>query len=399
MAVELKVATYKNVEFIFKSARTNGGVKRQIFSFPNSNRQSIEEFGTAPRSYQVVGIIPYSAIVKGKTKEYEEIKADLIRALESGGIGTLTHPTFGALDNIKAGEWTINETITELGRAEITMQFDVDNSAGIPQQAANSVSQVDQDNQNLKNGLNANLANILKVSSSNNYADTEAAAQSVADSFKSASELTGQIADQIDEYRRDLDNFTDSINQLIVNPTALANGIGSLFNSLNNLYEAPGDSFTAFKKLFNYGDDDPVINPTTFDLIERKKNRDVMRGVMKAQALGYAYVASSDTEYQTVRDVDQANDELEQQYLISIAEDISNASAGDLNNIRTQANATLAEIRISARRIITITTKRIPLSVLAYKYYGNTDLVETLQKLNNLDQVSFVEGDVEILTS
>ena len=391
MAVELKVASYKNVEFLFKSARTNGGVKRQIFSFPNSNRQSIEEFGTAPRSYEIIGIIPFD--------DYENKKAALIRALESGGIGTLTHPTFGALNNIKAGAWTINETITELGRAEITMQFDVDNSAGIPQQAANSVAQVDQDNQTLLTGLNENLTDNWIISSPNNYDDGVSAVQAVADSFKSASEGTGQAADQIDEYRRELDNFTDSINQLIVDPAALSQGIGSLFNSLNNLYEAPGDSFTAFKNLFNYGDDDPIINPTTFDLIERKKNRDVMRGAMKTQALGYAYVASSDTEYQTVRDVDQANDELEQQYLISVAEDVSNASAGDLNNIRTQANATLAEIRISARRIITITTKRTPLSVLAYKYYGNTDLVDTLQQLNNIEQVSFVEGEVEILTS
>lgn len=391
MAVELKVASYKNIEFLFKSAKTSGGVKRQIFSYPNSNRQSIEEFGTAPRSFELVSIIPFD--------DYENQKASLIRALESGGAGTLIHPTFGAIDNVKAGAYTINETITELGRAEITMQFDIDNSSGIPQQAANSVSQVDQDNQTLLAGLNANLADEWDISSPNNYDAGAASVAAVADSFKSASEGTGQIADQIDEYRRDLDNFTDSINQLIVNPTALSQGIGSLFNSLNNLYEAPSDSFTAFKKLFNYGDDDPIINPTTSDLTERKKNRDVMRGAMKCQALGYAYVASADTEYQTDRDVDQANDELEQQYLDSIDEDISNASAGDLNNIRTQANATLAEIRISARRIITITTKRIPLSVLCYKYYGSTELVDTLQTLNNLDQISFVEGDVEILTS
>lgn len=391
MSVELKVASYKNVEFLFKSARTNGGVKRQIFSFPNSNRQSIEEFGTSQRSYEIIGIIPFD--------DYENKKASLIRVLESGGTGTLTHPTFGALDNIKAGEWTINETITELGRAEITMRFDVDNAEGTPQKAANSVSQVDQDNDVLLGGLNSNLEENLTISSANNYDDVKGAVESVSDSFKAVSQDAGQIADQVDEYRREVDNFTDSINQLIVDPAALASGIGSLFNSLNNLYEAPSDSFNAFKNLFNYGDDDPVINPTTFDLIERKKNRDTLRGLMKAQALGYAYVASADTEYQTVRDVDQANSELEQQYLISVAEDISNVSVGDLNNIRTQANATLAEIRISSRKIITITTKRIPLSVLVFKYYGNTDLVDTIQKLNNFDQISFVEGDVEILTS
>lgn len=391
MAVELKVASYKNVEFLFRSARTNGGVKRQIFSFPNSNRQSIEEFGTAPRSFELVGIIPFD--------DYENKKAALIRAIESGGAGTLIHPTFGAIENVKAGAWTINETITELGRAEITMQFDIDNAVGIPQKALNSVSQVDQNNQTLLAGLNETLAENWTISSPGNYEDGATAAQAVADSFKSASEGAGQAADKIDEHRRELDNFTDSINQLIVDPIALSQSIGSLFNSLNNLYEAPGDSFAAFKNLFNYGDNDPIIDPTTFDLAERKKNRDIMRGAMKAQALGYAYVASAETEYQTVRELDQANDELEQQYLVCIAEDISNASAGDLNNIRTQANATLAEIRISARRVIKIITKRTPLSVLAYKYYGNTDLVDTLQKLNNIEQTSFVEGEIEILTS
>jgi len=391
MAVELKVATYKNVEFLFKSARTTGGVKRQLFSFPNSNRQSIEEFGTAPRSYEIVSVIPF--------EDYEAQKAALIRALESGGAGTLIHPTFGAIDNVKAGPYTINETITELGRAEITMRFDIDNSAGIPQKAINSVSEVDQDNQTLLAGLNTNLADEWDISTPNNYDAGASSVAAVADAFQSASEGTGQAADQIDEYRRDLDNFTDSINQLIVNPTALAQGIGSLFNSVSNLYEAPGDTFDAFKKLFSYGDDDPVINPTTFGLAERKKNNDVLRGAMKAQALGYAYVAAAGIEYQTVRDIDEANDQLEAQYLVSVAEDISNSSVGDLNDIRSQANATLADLRISARRVITITTKRTTLALLCFKYYGNTDLVETLQMLNGIDQTSFIEGDVEILTS
>lgn len=391
MAVELKVATYKNVEFLFKSAKTSGGVKRQLFSFPNSNRQSIEEFGTAPRSYEIVSVIPF--------EDYENQKAALIRALESGGAGTLIHPTFGAIDNVKAGAYTINETITELGRAEITMQFDIDNSAGVPQQAINSVSQVDQDNQTLLAGLNENLSDEWDVNTPNNYDAGAAAVAGVADSFQSASEGTGQAADQVDEYRRDLDNFTDSINQLIVNPTALSQSIGSLFNSVSNLYEAPGDSFDAFKKLFTYGDNDPVINPTTSGLIERKNNNDVLRGAMKAQALGYAYVAAAAIEYQTVRDIDEANDQLEAQYLVSVAENISNSSVSDLNNIRSQANATLADLRISARRVITITTKRTTLALLCFKYYGNTDLVETLQTLNGIDQTSFIEGDVEILTS
>lgn len=391
MTVELKIASYKNVGFLFKSATTNGGVKRQIFSFPNSNRQSIEEFGTAPRSYEIVGIIPYD--------NYELHKAVLIRALESGGTGTLTHPTFGAIFDVKAGAWTINETITELGRAEITMQFDIDNARGIPQLAFNSVAQVQKILQALLFALDADLSDVWKISSPYNYNDGAIILNAVASIFKSASEDTGQLPEKIASHRRNIDDFIGSINQLIVDPIALSEGVGSLFNSLNNLYESTDDSFSAFKKLFDYGDDDPEINPTTSDLIERKKNRDAMRGVMKAQALGYAYVASSGTEYQTVRDIDQANDELEQQYLISIAEDISNASAGDLNNIRTQANATLAEIRISARRIITITTKRIPLSVLAYKYYGSTELVDTLQKLNNIEQTAFIEGEVEILTS
>jgi len=85
--------------------------------------------------------------------------------------------------------------------------------------------------------------------------------------------------------------------------------------------------------------------------------------------------------------------------LVSVAEDISNSSVGDLNDIRSQANATLADLRISARRVITITTKRTTLALLCFKYYGNTDLVETLQMLNGIDQTSFIEGDVEILTS
>jgi len=391
MPVELKIASYKKVEFLFISATTTGGIKRKIFSFPNTNRQSIEEFGTSPRSFQIEAIIPF--------KDYEENKAALISVLESGGAGRLTHPTFGAIDNVKSGAYTINETLSELGRAKVTMQFDIDNAAGIPQQALNSVSQVDKENQELADGLNTNLEDNWDVTSVNNYADAQESVNSVSDTFNSALKSTGQAIDKVNSYKRELDTFTESINTLISEPKALADSIRSLYVSMGNLYEAPSDSFNAFKSMFNFGDNDPVVEATTTDLKERNKNRDILRGNMKNQALGYAYVAAADTEYQTVDEIDSVNDALEEQYLNSVDQDIDNASVGDLNDLRAQANATLADLRISARRTITINVKRTPLSVLAYKYYGSTDLVNTLQQLNNIEQISFVEGEIRILTS
>ena len=62
-----------------------------------------------------------------------------------------------------------------------------------------------------------------------------------------------------------------------------------------------------------------------------------------------------------------------------------------------QAQDTLDQVRVNTSQVITIETRRQPLSVLVYSYYGSTELTDTIAELNNIKENAFVEGSVQVL--
>jgi len=154
------------------------------------------------------------------------------------------------------------------------------------------------------------------------------------------------------------------------------------------------------KGLFPFGTNDPIVETNTVGRVERKRNRDLLRANMRTQALSFAYINASEVDYQNTDDLDLAHDELEAQYIdVRDNQLLSNESLEELDRLRVQAQKTLDVVRVNTRLIITVETPLIPLSVLTYRYYGSTDLVEIIADLNNINQNAFVEGDVRILTA
>ena len=113
--IQLKTAKYKGVEFLFEDAATTGGNRLIKFNYPGSDKQSIEVQGKAPRSFNITAWIPH--------ENYYQERDNLLRVLEDGEEGVLTHPTFGDVEKVISGVYTLTEVISELGRAKITIPF------------------------------------------------------------------------------------------------------------------------------------------------------------------------------------------------------------------------------------------------------------------------------------
>ena len=391
--IELKTAKYKGVEFLFTSMPTSGGNRLIKFNYPGSDQQAIERQGKAPRTFNITAIIPH--------EDYYQKRDNLLRVLEDGQSGVLTHPTFGDVENVINGVYTLTEITNELGRAQIVIPFEVNDASGIPQVSDNLVTQVQQSSSLLNSQLYNDLADNYNVTFNfpGNYADSFENINSMIDAFVSASELIEPNEERAAEFTQLVNLVRDNVNDLIQTPGNLSDSISLLFESFNNLTDIPIDTFNSFKGLFSFGDDDPEINPTTVSRIERKNNRDLLRTNIKTQSLSYAYVTSGTIEYETTEDLESIQDTLEEQYT-DIRENqlITNEALEELDRTRVQGIKTLDEVLVTTRQIITITTKRTPLSVLLYRYYGNTDLFDIIAELNNIKQNGFVEGDIRILT-
>lgn len=394
--VETKPAAYKGVGFLMISSRIMGGRKDALYEFPNSDKQVVEDLGLRPRSYTVNAIIPHTA--------YLDTRDNLLRALDDGKKGPLDHPFYGRIENIVARSYTLNETQSELGRAEIEINFAISDDIGVPQKAQNALSEASQKNDALNAALESNLAEKLEVDDGlmGNFKDAQEKMKGVTDTFKEIQGKATAITTKINQYAANVNALSSKINQLIAIPQDLANSVRNIFSTVNTLFASIENTFKAFTDLsfFNFGDNDTTINQTTQGRIQRQKNRDVINETIQAYALGYAYLAAAQVDFKTSEDIDLSNVILELQYIKiqTAAAQLSAEALTALTDLRTVANALLDDKRTVTRRVITINTKQMPMAVLVYQYYGNTELTDTLLQLNEIKGASFVSGDIKILT-
>jgi len=392
--LQLKTAKYKGVEFLFTDATTVGGNRLIKFNFPGSDKQSIERQGKRPRSYPVTIWIPHN--------DYLTQKANLQRVLEDGEVGVFTHPIDGDIENVITGEYRLDEDITVLGRTPLTVTFEIDDSPGIPQEAGALPAQVQAASDLVNAALEGDLADGYDVGldKAGNFGDALDNVNSALDSMVAATQVVTPITENLTEFRASVQNITGTVGELILAPAALAATIDGLYADLNNMFAAPGDALAAFKSLFGFGSTDPVVNPTTGGLEQRKQNRDLVRANLRGRALSLAYLNAAESTYTTTDDLDQAQADLEAAYVdLRTNQLISNNTLELFDRLRVQAQATLDQERVNTRTTVTIETKRTPLSVLVYSYYGSTDLVDTIADLNNVKQNAFVEGELRILTT
>ena len=395
--IDLKMCRYKGVEFLFDSMPTTGGNRLVKFNYPGSDKQSVERQGKAPRTFTITAIIPHD--------DYYRNRDELLRVLDDGLAGTLSHPTFGEIENIINGVYTLTEKITELGRATITIPFEVDDAKGIPIQSEELTTQVQAESTALNDQIEVDLDIGYEVEPNNtgNFADAETNLGGIVSAFNIAADSSAKVTSKAAEYKKTLKEFNDNIRSFIREPVTgkdkLSSSIVGLFTEIGSLFDLPADAYAAYKKVFDFGNEDVAIKENTFGRIERSKNRKLIKANVKAQSLSFAYVEAVQIDYGTTDDLDIVQDELETQYLdIRNNQLMSNEALEHLDILRVVALKALDDARVGTRRIITIETKRRPLSVLIYAFYGNTDLMDVIADINNIKQNAFVEGEIKILS-
>lgn len=391
--IQLKRATYKGVDLLFETTNTTGGNRLIKYNYAGSDSQAIEVQGKAPRSFTMNVWIPHN--------NYYQVRDNILRVLEDQDYGVLVHPTFGTVDNVINGVYTLTEQISELGRGKITIPFEVNDSSGIPTQSSNIIAQLSQQLGDFSASIANDVADFYSVTLSypQNFSDALANVQSIGDSFLTASTIGEPIAGQFSKFVAQTNNLKKTAGDLIQAPASLADSLGDIFESMSALYESPSDSLLVMRGLFDFGANDPVVNPSTVGRVERKDNRDILRGNMRSQALGAAYLAAAEITYETTDALDSVQNILEEQYVdIRNNQILSNSSREQMDRVRVIGQKILGESRVTTRSTITIETQLTPLSVLVYLYYGHTDFMDTIASLNNINQNAFVEGEVLVLT-
>lgn len=387
---QLNEASFKGISFPCNETSTSVGRNQVKHRFINSDINHIEDLGLEPRVYRLTAIIT--------SDDYFNLRDRLFSAIEEGGKGVLIHPFYGRIENAVARPISVEETVSTLGSLEIPLVFDLDESEGIPVKSSVSLSEITQKKEVFLQSVSANIANNFSVSTSN------------PDNFQAASSLLNSFVDSIDEFvdlstipagflngfRAKVFSFKESINSLIQAPADLGEQLTGLINEISNIFSSNEDIFASSKNFSSFGDSSPSIKQNTLSRQERLKNQTILNQSIQSSALSVSYEASAGITYETVREVDEASKELEQSFVKIDDLDVNSLSA--LGDLRATTQEFLNDQRLSVKRVVTVNVNKTPARILAYNFYGDSSLGKNLATLNKEINVSYVDGDIEILT-
>lgn len=77
---------------------------------------------------------------------------------------------------------------------------------------------------------------------------------------------------------------------------------------------------------------------------------------------------------------------------------LSEVTINDLEDLRVASQKFFDDQKVSAKQIISVQTPELPARVIAYQYYGSSELGANIASLNNEINVSNLNGIIDIFT-
>lgn len=397
MADENKIlaGSYKGIPISITGGSVAGGRRKSIKTFPNRDTQSVEDLGQIPRKYSLDIIISDK-----QNQDYFNYRNALMDALESKVLGVLIHPLYGRLERVAVTAYSLNETYGEFGFATVSVNFELDQNLGLPQNSGNVLSEISEQNKVVQQAVESGIAEGFETPTKNlkNFEDAVSKVTGIITQVNRATAFTGDIATDLNGFTALVGEVSGQINSLVTNPLALADAVTRVFSAVGGLYSSASVTFNTMREFFDFGDSDTEINPTTVSLVQRIKNRSVLNSSVQAAALGYGFLSATKLDYQTTREIDETSAILEAQFVKVMGGEADQDTKDSLAESRLIFDRFLQQARLRASAIISVYTPLTTARLLAFDYYGTDSDGELISVLNDIENAAFVEGDMEILT-
>lgn len=389
---ELYEASFRGVSFLFRNGTTSLGRKTVTHEYPQRDERFVEDLGKFSKTFSV------NVVISGN--DYFAKRNSLNNALEQPGPGQLIHPFYGSI-TVSVKTVVVSEDTQKFGEADYQIEFETTlEDPLLPTSTFSPKSSILGVNNNIFAGVESLLAKGFLVSSKfpRNYTDAINLIDGVFGQFSVVSSLfnLGGVASDLLRRIRDIRSI---IPGLIKDPDTLASNIVDVFNDSQELVaDNPITREAINKTWFNFGDEDLIAEELTPERIERANNRRLVNTSIQTLALANEYENTTLQDFSAETDIETKRNLLETQYQkIVNSQILDDDTLENLQEARNTVRAYFDEQLINAYKINEIDTVQIPITVLAYKYYGDVDLTERLIELNNSDYPSAVQGTLKVL--
>jgi prophage DNA circulation protein len=389
---QLDTASFKGVPFLIPDeTSTRGGRKTVTHEFVNSNKRVVEDLGLFRKVFEIKGIINNS------DGQYFLKRNALLKVLDEGGEGILSHPFFGKV-TVVADQYSVVERFKELGRADFSMKFKRANDKADLLPDAFTGPTVSAQKDVVVVFIGDEVVNNFRVRPAFpfNFSAVTTQLEAIGAAFDAVTTTFDRQLGEINEFTRVLNDFRNNTLSLAQSPQRLVNSLTNLYDAADALAQTPEEAFQTLEKFFVFGDDAPEIIPTTAELIERSANRKLLNQFMQVGALAFAYENASNIDFFTIREIDLFSAKLDAQYDKVFPELTNNDLASSLTELRVITGEFLDIQRLNVKKIIEFETGPTTLQELSYRLYGSVDDFERLASLNDIKDVDFISGSYEV---
>lgn len=388
----LETASFREVRFsVSAETSTTGGRKKVVHEFINSDSRTVTDQGKLLKIFKVSGIITDS---EGR---YFERRDALIAALEKPDAGILSHPFFGKV-SVVPDTYTLVESLGELGKATFAMNFYLAEDKIKPIADSFTAFNIEAGQERVVEFAGAEIIDKFKVDARFpfNFSAATNQLEAIAAVFDEVTTTFSRQLAEIDAFSQSLLDFRNSIRRLVNLPEELVASLNNLFDSVIALAATPEEAFLTLEKFFVFGDDAPLIPQTTFERIEKLRNRTLLNQYIQVGALAFAYNQAAGIDFFTIREIDVYAAKLDVQYqkVFSLITNVDLAAA--LSDLRGTTSEFLDIQRLNVKKIVDFETGPTTAQSLTYRLYGSVDDYERLVSLNEIKDADFVSGDLEV---
>lgn len=391
-------ASFKGQPVLVMTSDIRSGQKTVVHEYPNTNRTEVETLGRVGDRFSL------QLVIKGRGDAYTVARNEFKRVLGQDTPGILVHPVEGAVKVNVVDGFSLSEDLQRrVGVAIFNVTFIKFFEPLYPEETTNNAPKIRDITDKLIDSLGSDIADNFDATGSSQLYDLALTkVESFASTFESALGSINIDATKAVDLKSLLTSFQENIPSLITQPNQLAAGMTGLFKELDLIAPTKDNQLRMLSEFFSFGGSTADIDlRDTFFIRKSRENDSLINNMALLSSLGLGYKTASLIDYANVPELDSIFQTLETQYVSiinndDVVPDDTRTLTQDLrNNFRLFRDNKSEEIFDVIDIDIPVD---LPITKVAYDYYGSTETGENLLNLNDRTESVFIKGSTKVLS-
>lgn len=385
----------KTVRFYARNAEMPElGRKTVVHEYPNSDNRYVEDLGKNAGKY-VLDI----EIQETTASAYKRSRNALMKALETQGIGVLTHPTLGKKKVVPEPASMSENFITENGVVafritflESTLNIFPTSTEGNQGFLANLYDKTFGDSESVLGKALDYYNQTIEL-----FNEGRDALQEITGTINDVVSTINGVADEVAAFSADIKSFSASIITLMQTPANLARRFTTIYNSIATITDDFRIMTNIVLQIFGSGNR-TKINGNSSLINQANTNKIALANYTDVACLTIAYLATTNIDFTSQSDIDTMLARLNAAFDTLDPDSVNEDVYYNLQDMRTQNRLLLQNLRTTLPYYVSLRTNLIPTAVLAYNLYGDSTRSDELNALNEVEDPAFISGNITALS-